>query len=87
MNLTDTDFELFDVPAAYAQDVAALDARWKWAARDEDGSVWVYSKRPDLGIRVWDTFASFREITRLFANFDPGNKPWNESLISRHEVV
>jgi molecular chaperone HscB len=34
MNLTDTDFELFDVPAAYAQDVAALDARWKALQRE-----------------------------------------------------
>ena len=34
MNLTDTDFELFDVPAAFAQDAAALDARWKALQRE-----------------------------------------------------
>ena len=66
---------------------AALDDRWQWAARDESGGVWVYDERPVLGIRVWDTFDSFREITSLFANFDPGNKPWSESLISRPEGV
>ena len=34
MNLTDTDFELFDVPATFAQDAAALDARWKALQRE-----------------------------------------------------
>ena len=29
MNLQSTDFELFDVPSAFAQDAAQLDARWK----------------------------------------------------------
>jgi len=34
MQLTDTDFELFDVPARFAQDPAALDARWKALQRE-----------------------------------------------------
>ena len=34
MNLNDTDFELFDVPATFAQDRAALDARWKALQRE-----------------------------------------------------
>jgi len=34
MNLTDTDFELFAVPAAFAQDRAALDNRWKELQRE-----------------------------------------------------
>ena len=34
MNLTDTDFQLFDVPATFAQDAAALDARWKALQRE-----------------------------------------------------
>lgn len=29
MNLQSTDFELFAVPARFAQDAAQLDARWK----------------------------------------------------------
>lgn len=29
MNLKSTDFELFDLPARFAQDAAQLDARWK----------------------------------------------------------
>ena len=66
---------------------AALDDRWKWAARDESGSVWIYDERPHLSQRVWTTDSSCLEVTDLFANFDPGNKPGNESLISRHEVV
>lgn len=34
MNLNDTDFELFDVPATFAQDGTALDARWKELQRE-----------------------------------------------------
>jgi molecular chaperone HscB len=34
MNLNDTDFELFDVPATFAQQRAALDARWKQLQRE-----------------------------------------------------
>jgi molecular chaperone HscB len=34
MNLNDTDFELFAVPAAFAQDRATLDARWKELQRE-----------------------------------------------------
>ncbi|BDI04490.1 Fe-S protein assembly co-chaperone HscB [Sphaerotilus microaerophilus] len=34
MNLTDTDFQLFDVPARYEQDLPSLDARWKALQRE-----------------------------------------------------
>lgn len=34
MNLTDTDFQLFAVPAAFAQDRTVLDARWKELQRE-----------------------------------------------------
>ena len=34
MNLNDTDFELFAVPATFAQDGSALDARWKELQRE-----------------------------------------------------
>ncbi len=34
MNLNDTDFELFAVPATFAQDRATLDARWKELQRE-----------------------------------------------------
>ncbi|MGJ7492383.1 Fe-S protein assembly co-chaperone HscB [Variovorax sp. ZT4R33] len=34
MNLQDTDFELFSVPMTFAQDRAALDARWKELQRE-----------------------------------------------------
>ena len=34
MNLTDTDFDLFAVPATFAQDRAALDNRWKELQRE-----------------------------------------------------
>ncbi len=34
MNLNDTDFQLFDVPPTFAQNRAALDARWKELQRE-----------------------------------------------------
>lgn len=34
MNLQSNDFELFDVPMRFAQDAAALDARWKALQRE-----------------------------------------------------
>ncbi|WP_162575714.1 Fe-S protein assembly co-chaperone HscB [Variovorax sp. PBL-H6] len=34
MNLNDTDFELFAVPASFAQDRTTLDARWKELQRE-----------------------------------------------------
>jgi len=34
MNLTDTDFQLFAVPATFSQDRTALDARWKELQRE-----------------------------------------------------
>ncbi|MFT3777238.1 MAG: Fe-S protein assembly co-chaperone HscB [Ottowia sp.] len=34
MNLQSTDFELFDVPARFAQDSGAVDARWKALQRE-----------------------------------------------------
>ena len=34
MKLTDTDFELFAVPASFAQDRATLDDRWKELQRE-----------------------------------------------------
>ena len=66
---------------------AALDDRWQWAAWDMDGRVWVYLECPDLGPILWTTDGHCLEITGLLANLDPGNKPWNESLIRRPEGV
>ena len=66
---------------------AALDDRWQWAARDKNGAVCVYLECPDIGGNVWVAESSYREVTGLIANFDPGNKPWNESLIRRPEGV
>jgi molecular chaperone HscB len=34
MNISDTDFQIFDVPARYEQDLAQLDARWKDLQRE-----------------------------------------------------
>ena len=66
---------------------AALDDRWQWAARDETGEVWVHEELPDMGASFWRSSGIYLEVTDLFANFDPGNKPWSESLIRRPIMV
>ena len=66
---------------------AELDARWKWAARDESGEVWVHEELPDRDASFWKSGGIYLEVTGLLAAFDPGNKPWNESLIRRPEGV
>ena len=66
---------------------AALDDRWQWAARDMDGRVWVYDELPDMGASFWKLGGIYLEVTGLFSDFDPGNKPWNESMIRRPEGV
>lgn len=66
---------------------AALDDRWQWASRDESGNVWIYDERPGTGTAIWKPGCLCLEVTGLFANFDPGNKPWSESLISRPDGV
>lgn len=66
---------------------SALDARWQWAARDKNGRVWVYDERPATGTAHWKSGCPCIEVTGLLVAIDPGNKPWNESLIRRPEGV
>ena len=66
---------------------AVVDGRWQWAARDANGEVFLYTASPELSElnKIWLSLDDNREVTGLFANFDPGNKPWDESLIRRPE--
>ncbi len=66
---------------------AVLNASWKWAARDESGNVWVYEDVPIFNLSEWVGGGPCRKVTGLFSDFDPGNKPWNESLIRRPIMV
>lgn len=70
-------------------DWAKLPGWAKWAAADEDGEVWGYDKKPDLGHTVWlvPNFARrcatlAKSLYRLAPGFD-----WRKTLIQRPEDV
>lgn len=64
---------------------AALDARWQWAARDKSGQSFISDTAPHRYDTSWGVRGRFLLVADMFANFDPGNKPWDESLIRRPE--
>jgi len=67
---------------------SALDDQWQHAARDEDGQVWVYTEKPEAANGYWVVSAGeCHRIDGILVGIDPGNKPWDESLISRPEGV
>jgi hypothetical protein len=75
-------------PAPVTPDVipwAALAPKWKWAARDKNGSVWVYDQTPILESVVWRT-DEFEKIDRLLA-IRIGTCDWRDSLQQRPEGV
>ena len=66
---------------------AALDDRWQWAARDKSGESFISDTAPHRYDTSWGVRGRFLLVADLFSNFDPGNKPWSESLIRRPEGV
>ena len=60
-----------------------IDARWKWAAKDENGKWWVYDATPKLTERMWDyphgDAASIKAFTVVGWHGD-----WKDSL---HQII
>lgn len=50
----------------------ALRPQWKWAARDPDGDVYVYTKKPELQSEAWIEVCNFEELPHEILAFDPG---------------
>ena len=60
-----------------------ISQEYQWAARDDNGAVWVYEVEPFPKFDIWcGTGKTCRHIIHK-----PGNKPWNQSLIKRPEGV
>lgn len=60
-----------------------ISPEYQWAARDENGAVWVYEEMPYQRFDMWVGYGlSCRHIIHK-----PGNKPWDQSLIKRPEGV
>lgn len=60
-----------------------ISPEYKWAARDANGAVWVYEEEPYPKLDLWG--GSGMTCRHIIHN--PGNKPWNKSLIKRPEGV
>lgn len=65
-----------------------IDERWKWAAMDNDGRVYLYIEEPhtgsgQFGVDVWPVaeYASFLKISL------PDTKHWDKTLTKRPEGV
>lgn len=69
---------------------SAFQPNIQWAARNEDGEVFIYEDQPRLfeGRCNWGPMGDFyARINPKYFAFSPGDKPWNESLIKRPEGV
>lgn len=69
-------------------DWSALDAKYKWAAKDNDGRVSAHENRPSMGWGggFWDVAddgGGFAEISGVLSSLDAGTVDWKDSLIER----
>lgn len=55
-----------------------VDARFMWAARDENGRVWAYREMPDAHYDQWKDGNEAQEI-----KCPPGTCDWRDSLVKR----
>ena len=68
-------------------DWSHLKDEYKWLARDEDGTPYVYDSKPYINIYGWSIDDDvFTEVT-AFKSFKPGTCDWKDSLIERPEGV
>jgi hypothetical protein len=51
-------------------------------ARDENGNLYAFQTVPEVVGSIWHG-SGYWEIARLITAIDPGNMPWDESLIVR----
>ena len=69
-------------------DFAGLDSKWRWAARDGSGRVYVYTLKPSRRKEDYWICAqggACANITGLFPSYVVGTCPASESLIERPE--
>lgn len=61
--------------------------KFKWAARDKGGQVYVFEDRPVASSTRWTRTSACDYIGVEVLVYEPGNKPWEESLIQRPKEV
>lgn len=64
---------------------AMIDKEWKWAAKDKDGDVWFYTKRPRRVNYCWHVDPGECALNVLALNTD--GIDWRKSLTRRPEGV
>lgn len=64
-----------------------LGPRWKFAARDEGGEVFLYEKEPMRDGVVWFCGGAQRRVNDLFPAIIVGTVPWTEAIVQRPEGV
>lgn len=58
--------------------------KWVHLARDENGALFFYTKRPEPAVVTWRGDAGVCMGCGVLSDWiNPGNKPWNQSLITR----
>ena len=63
-----------------------LDAKWRFAAVDRDGAVFVFVKRPDLHCTFWGN-ADSTQFSRKSAKGAYDKTDWQNSLIERENLA
>jgi len=68
---------------------AAMNERFKFAARDEDGEVWGYTAQPSMddSNSCWRYGGNAIRIPGVFAGYVRGTCDWRDSLQARPEGV
>ena len=56
---------------------------FKWAARDENGNVWVHSSLPESGHTCWVSDSDYVACLDFLNAIDPGTCDWKDSLVER----
>lgn len=67
-------------------DFAGLNQKWKYAARDENGGLYLYNNIPSQGTCCFNPNGDTRIATDMFDSYKVGNCDWRDSLISRDEA-
>lgn len=61
----------------------AINPKYCYAAKDKNGSIWVYSEKPRTNKSTWGGGENPMPIHELMLGVDPGTVPWDRSLQER----
>lgn len=64
-----------------------LPKEYRWAAVDDDGRAYAYEETPSCFGNWWKSPSESHIRIDQLVGYDPGTKPWDQSLIQRPEGV